>query len=159
MFVDSQGGKWTFRPTMHSLRKFEKETGVRLFKRIGDALPEDLGTIGQIEGEKVKVNLRVVAGIFTAVLDGFDSAASLLFICREWAGDDDPPKINFDQFCDRIAAEKIGEAVVEAVQILMSCVSGMALGAQLTSARAPSDGEPQNPFKGSGGETSSPSPG
>lgn len=155
MFVDSEGGRWEFRPTGSALRKFEKRTGVRLFKRIGDALPDDLGSIGQIDAGKVSINVKAVVTIFTAVLDGFDSSLALLFACRRWDGEEPEPKLNFDQFCDRIGAEKIGESVMEAVQVLVGCVSGMSVGAALTSARAA--GESSNPLGGSGGETSTPS--
>ena len=155
MFVDSDGGKWTFRATGRNLRKFEDRTGIKLFRDIGAALPDDLSEFGKVEDGKELVNVKMIVEIFTAVLSGIGDAMALLFACRIWSGEGDAPKVNFDDFCDRIGGEKIGESMLEVGQIMMSCVSGMTLGASFT-ARTESDSA--NPLEGSGEEKSSPLP-
>jgi len=157
MFVDSVGGKWTFRATGRNLRQFEERTGIRLFQRIGDALPDNIMDIGQDTGGSIRISLKIVVSLFTSVLGGISDVLGLLYACREWAGDekDDPKKIGFDDFCDRIASEKIGESIREATNILVGCVSGMTDGASLT---VHTEDSP-NPLGDSVGGTSTPSQG
>ncbi len=156
MFVDSDGGKWTFRPNGKNLRKFEERTGILLFKDIGAALPDDLTDFVKTENGKVLGDIKMIANLFTAVFRGIGDAMALLFACRKWAGDDAAPKLDYDTFCERIAGEKIGEAIIEAGQIMMGCVNGMTVAASLT---ARNESDSKNPLEGSGGETSSPLPG
>jgi len=154
MLTDSVGGKWDFRPTIGALRRFERRTDIRLFSRLSKALPSDLASLGQMSDAGVLVDLRAVAEIFASVIDGIDSAAALLFECRVWAGDGEAPKpMSFDDFCERLANEKIGEALGAAVGILTQCVAGATATLSVPGVKAETD----RPF--SPGSTSTPSQG
>ena len=150
MLNDSRGGRWEFRPTLRALRKFEGRSGVGLFSRIGQALPNNLDDLGSEGKDGVIVNTGAVARLFTTVIDGFNTASALLFECRFWTGDGDEPKLNFDQFCDRFETSAIGPALIEAVNILVGCVASTTAGAKLTIRQE--DG--QNPLAASGGRAS-----
>ena len=142
MLTDSLGGKWDFRPTIGALRRFERRTEIRLFSRIGKALPEDLASMGKGVDGKTATNLKPIIDVFTSVIDGFDSAAALLYECRIWAGDDPAPKPTFDEFCELFAVEKVSEALMQAIEILTQCVSGVASAAPISGA----DPESERPF-------------
>jgi len=153
MFVDSHDGKWEFRPTLRVLRDFEGRTGVRLFSRVSEALPEDLSEIGEVTEGSARINLKAIVKIFASVIDGIDTAAALLFACRRWVGDGDAPKLNFDEFCDRIGGESIGLAITEAVNILINCVSTITASKAFTMGREGGSG----PLGATRGAVSSPS--
>jgi len=128
MLADSKGGRWTFRATLRALRRFEGRSGVALFSQIGKALPDDIEEIGKEVDGKMSINVAAVVRVITTVIDGFDSASALLYECRVWAGDGPPPKLNFDEFCDRFEAAAVGGALMEAVNIMVGCVTGVATG-------------------------------
>ncbi|HUW59356.1 MAG TPA: hypothetical protein VMZ92_22165 [Planctomycetota bacterium] len=155
MLTDSVGGKWDFRPTIGALRRFERRTDIRLFSRIGKALPEDLASVGKVVDGTLRVNVRAIAELFSSILDGFDAAAALLFECRVWAGDGNAPKpMSFDDFCERFALEQVGEALVKAMMIIVSCVTGAKIGSELLTAGGV---DPASPLVASDGPASTPS--
>ncbi len=153
MFVDSQNGRWEFRPTLKKLRDFEGRTGIRLFARIGEALPDDASDLAKVFDGGASVNVKAIAKMFTAVIDSIDTAAALLYACRCWRGDGEAPKIDYDAFCERIAEDEISKAIMEALNVVVNCVAGSTAGRVFTSGR---DGG-VSPLAETGGAESSPS--